>query len=578
MVINVAKKYYAVRQGKKTGIFATWDECKQNVQGYSGAEYKSFTNKAEAENYLHGVQEDEVVKDQANEVDSEVVAYVDGSFNEESNEFSYGAVIFYEEEQLHFNEKFNDPELVSMRNVAGEIKGSEKAMAFAIEQGAKTLSIHHDYEGISKWCTGEWKATKPGTISYKKYYDDIKKDVRIRFVKVKSHSGDAYNDLADKLAKEAFTKRNVEELTQKDTIIEKPKNMGIYTDPTGLADLIKAAGVELWDSFHFISLEEKGSVTQCVFTVEGKPCTLNFHNKNNGTTTMSATGKNTDCSNQLKEKIFELSDFKDTGEAKSHTFTIAKDWADKLIGFLDQLEGVTKERKEHEAAKLEQYKFVSSLGDRLNVNIYATGKVVLQGKPAYLYTEALSFLSYSPEVTVEDVVEANNKFHDVDVKVSETRDELRKLMPNTYGVLDDTIFKILSPSISLMKLSDEIEDYSCYAFPALRSLEGYLMQVFNMEGIVITHKYGSQCGSHFNHKTHTDSFVLKKKTADQLTNPKSKDVLEEVYNFFNKNRHQLFHTDQVLCTTVILESKLEADRIVYDVINMIERTYTYLTA
>lgn len=578
VVINVAKKYYAVKQGKKTGIFTNWDECKQNVHGYPGAKYKSFTNKIEAENYLNGIQEDEIEKVQIGESDSEVVAYVDGSFNEESNEFSYGAVIFYEGEQLQFTEKFNDPELVSMRNVAGEIKGSEKAMAFAIEQGAKALSIHYDYEGIAKWCTGEWKATKPGTISYKKYYDEIQKNVMIRFVKVKSHSGNEYNDLADKLAKEAFVKIENEDTSDKDIIPEKSKNLGIYTDPAGLAELIEAAGMEMWDSFHFISLEEKGSVTQCIFTVQGKTCRLNFYNKNNGTTTMSATGKNIDYSNQLKEKIFELSDFKDTGEAKSHTFTIAKDWANKLVSFLNQLEGVTQERKEHEATKLKQYKFVSSLGDRLNVNIYATGKVVLQGKPAYLYTEALSFLSYSPEVTVEDVVEANNKFHDVDVKVSETRDELRKLMPNTYGVLDDTIFKILSPSISLMKLSDEIEDYSCYAFPALRSLEGYLMQVFSMEDIVITHKYGSQCGSHFDYKKQSDSFVLKKKTANRLTNPKSKEVLEEVYNFFNKNRHQLFHTDQILCTTVILESKVEADRIVYDVINMIERTYSYLTA
>ncbi|MDV6378204.1 ribonuclease H family protein [Sporosarcina sp. GW1-11] len=203
----MAKKYYAVKQGKKTGIFTTWDECKQNVHGYPGAEYKSFINKAEAENYLHGVQEDEVIKDQVDEVDSDVVAYVDGSFNKESNEFSYGAVIFYEGEQLHFNEKFNDPELVSMRNVAGEIKGAEKAMAFSIEQGAKTLSLHYDYEGIAKWCTGEWKATKPGTINYKNYYDGIKKDLQIRFVKVKSHSGNEFNDLADKLAKEAYTKK-----------------------------------------------------------------------------------------------------------------------------------------------------------------------------------------------------------------------------------------------------------------------------------------------------------------------------------------------------------------------------------
>ncbi|MFS0688599.1 viroplasmin family protein [Sporosarcina sp. 179-K 8C2 HS] len=571
----MAKKYYAVKQGKKTGIFTTWDECKQNVHGYPGAEYKSFTNKAEAENYLHGAQEDDgVVKGQADEVDSEVVAYVDGSFNEESNEFSYGAVIFYEGEQLQFNEKFNDPELVSMRNVAGEIKGSEKAMAFAIEQGAKTLSIHYDYEGIAKWCTGEWKATKPGTLGYKKYYDGIKKDLQIRFVKVKSHSGDEFNDLADKLAKEAFVQTENVDTSNKDTILEKSKKLGIYTDSAGLADLIKAAGVELWDSFHFISLEEKGNVTQCIFAVDGKPCTLNFHSKNNGTTTMSPTGKNTEFSNQLKEKIFELSDFKDTGEAKSHTFTITKDWAGKLVCFLEQLEGVTKELKEHEASKLEQYKFISSIGDRLNVNVYATGKVVLQGKPAYLYTEALSFLSYSPQVTVKDVVEANNKFHEVDVNVSETREELKKLMPNTYGVLDDTLFKILSPAISLRKFSSEIEDYSCYAFPALRALEGYLKQLFEMEEILIGHSFASQ----FGHDTKTNAFHLKENVIQDLKNPKMEAPLVEVYSYLNKNRHTLFHTERMLITTRILEDQVEADLIVNEVIEMIERTYTYITA
>ena len=38
----MAGKYYAVRKGTVTGIFRTWEECKKNVHGYSGAEYKSF--------------------------------------------------------------------------------------------------------------------------------------------------------------------------------------------------------------------------------------------------------------------------------------------------------------------------------------------------------------------------------------------------------------------------------------------------------------------------------------------------------------------------------------------------------
>lgn len=47
-----AKKYYAVKKGKKTGIFRTWEECRASVEGCSGAEYKGFAQLAEAESYL----------------------------------------------------------------------------------------------------------------------------------------------------------------------------------------------------------------------------------------------------------------------------------------------------------------------------------------------------------------------------------------------------------------------------------------------------------------------------------------------------------------------------------------------
>lgn len=43
------QKYYVVWAGKKTGIFTSWDECKQQVHGYQGARYKSYHSKKEAE-------------------------------------------------------------------------------------------------------------------------------------------------------------------------------------------------------------------------------------------------------------------------------------------------------------------------------------------------------------------------------------------------------------------------------------------------------------------------------------------------------------------------------------------------
>ena len=46
------KKFYAVKQGRKTGMFLTWDDCKKQVMGYPGAIYKSFGTEAEAKEYL----------------------------------------------------------------------------------------------------------------------------------------------------------------------------------------------------------------------------------------------------------------------------------------------------------------------------------------------------------------------------------------------------------------------------------------------------------------------------------------------------------------------------------------------
>ena len=132
------------------------------------------------------------------------VAYVDGSYDIKTGRFSYGVVFFANGSEMHINRAFRHGELSSMRNVAGEIMGSGEAMKRAREMGIKKLTIYHDYEGIAKWCTGQWQAKKKWTRKYKAFYDEVSKDVEINFVKVTGHSGDKYNDLADKLAKEAL--------------------------------------------------------------------------------------------------------------------------------------------------------------------------------------------------------------------------------------------------------------------------------------------------------------------------------------------------------------------------------------
>ena len=193
-------KYYAVKNGRKNGIFETWDECKRQVDGFSGAEYKSFTKKEDALTYLGiGGQEAFDFMDEG-----KIKAYVDGSYNIETCEFSFGAVLLSGGEEKTFSQKFADPELAEMRNVAGEIKGAEFIMRYSVENGIRDIEIYYDYEGIASWAEGKWKTNKDGTIAYKKAYDELSRYVNVTFCKVKGHSGDKYNDMADRLAKDAL--------------------------------------------------------------------------------------------------------------------------------------------------------------------------------------------------------------------------------------------------------------------------------------------------------------------------------------------------------------------------------------
>ena len=215
----MAKKFYAVKNGKTPGIFETWDECKKSVDGYSGAVFKSFKTKDEALAFL-GIESssnsgipidvDGSIASDSSCVDgciasdsSCATAYVDGSYNIATKEFGYGVVMFHNGEELHMSKSFSDAEMASMRNVAGEILGSMAAVEKAIELGVKSVDIYFDYMGIRAWALGEWKRNKKGTIAYYDYMQSVKDKIAINFVKVKGHSGVEGNEEADRLAKKA---------------------------------------------------------------------------------------------------------------------------------------------------------------------------------------------------------------------------------------------------------------------------------------------------------------------------------------------------------------------------------------
>jgi ribonuclease H-related protein len=84
------------------------------------------------------------------------------------------------------------------RQVAGELTAVLESLNWCNENSVKETTIYYDYEGIEKWARGLWQAKKDLTKYYRKQV--LNSDVKIKWVKIRSHTGAYWNEYADKLA------------------------------------------------------------------------------------------------------------------------------------------------------------------------------------------------------------------------------------------------------------------------------------------------------------------------------------------------------------------------------------------
>ena len=151
-------KYYAIKDLNKSEIYTSWELCQEALKTYNNPKFKSFSTKEEAEAFIKGeVLDDGILMPKA---------YIDGSFDEKTNSYSFGGVLIIDNKSYTFKKKYEKDEYSSLRNVAGEIKGAGFIINYSIQKGIKELHIFYDYLGIEKWYTGLWKANSSIAIEY----------------------------------------------------------------------------------------------------------------------------------------------------------------------------------------------------------------------------------------------------------------------------------------------------------------------------------------------------------------------------------------------------------------------------
>lgn len=143
---------------------------------------------------------------------SKMDVYVDGSYREGAKEVA-GAAIFIIDGKVISCMRFKttDESLLKHRQVSGEVVPTLYALEFVDrvldgDNNLDVISICYDYTGVKDWLDGTWK--KANNDMSRDYMargrmtilNLANKGITVRFQKIKSHTGDKYNEYADRLA------------------------------------------------------------------------------------------------------------------------------------------------------------------------------------------------------------------------------------------------------------------------------------------------------------------------------------------------------------------------------------------
>lgn len=150
------QKYYVVWHGKETGVFDSWESCKEQVAGFPGAKYKSFATKDEAEeaytmqssDFVGKVKKKPELTEEQKKIYGEPIQKsisVDGACNSRTGRAEYRGVFTHNAQEIFRMGPFDD----GTNNIM-EFLAIVHALAYCKRDGL-LLSIYSDSRTAILW-------------------------------------------------------------------------------------------------------------------------------------------------------------------------------------------------------------------------------------------------------------------------------------------------------------------------------------------------------------------------------------------------------------------------------------------
>lgn len=318
------------------------------------------------------------------------------------------------------------------------------------------------------------------------------------------------------------------------------------------------------------TVEQKpGNLKICKFLKTGeKQAQLNIYENIDGTTTLHfAVGQNQELSKKIAEEIVEISSIKNF---KSHSFyikAIRDEDFDALIAIIIDYGNTIDDEIVDGTKRI--IKVRGKQGDKIVITKHANNAFQVQGKPMLLFNEIIEVLSEF--LAFEEIIEQQLSYYESHLTTADIRGELEAKLPNSFHLIEDKLKVIITPCIALQKIAIDLEDYSAFAFPILRAIEGVLKQIFLKNNKTIDYKEGF--GAFIVREN--GRYVLEKDFEDELNNIAVANKICKLYKYYNVHRHSLFHVDDDVISSKVI-SLQEANNIIATSLNIIDECYDCL--
>jgi len=211
----MAKKFYAVKRGRKTGLFTVWAECAAQVKGFQGAVYKGFMTEEEARAWLGGVDARAEQPRAAAEMaapsapDADYIIHTDGScLRNPGGAGGWAAVIETAATGAVEEKSGGDPETTNNRM---ELTAALMALS-AVPEGAR-VALYTDSQYLKNaftkfwlpaWKKRGWKKADGEPVLNQDLWVQLDAAFAARQVQfhwVKGHAGNPRNERCDALAR-----------------------------------------------------------------------------------------------------------------------------------------------------------------------------------------------------------------------------------------------------------------------------------------------------------------------------------------------------------------------------------------